>query len=269
MTVAAEANTIGPASLVTDTACYAGLVLARILPVIAFTPLFGGEAASRRLRMSLAILIALPLSLYADVSPLRDIDRATYALLVAKEVLVGAGMASLVAIAFEALGAAGALMDIARGQSMASVLDPQSHQSVSPLSTFMRQAAFTLFLTIGGYAIVFEAFHQSLQVLSPTCMPASVELRAVLLEIGIGAIPSLFLIAVKLALPAFAASLIVDAVMGMIGRASPTIQTYFLAMPLRALACFVIIMLSIHAAQTLLGREVGSLVEAIAAGLGL
>lgn len=259
----------GLAPMAADTACYAGLVLARILPIVAFTPLFGGEAASRRLRMTLALLIAVPMSLHADSSPLREMDRFLYALLVLKEVLVGGSMAILVTVAFESLGAAGALMDLARGQSMASVLDPQSHQSVSPLSTFMRQAALTLFLSCGGYGVVCAAIEHSLRVLPPTRLPSGESLLATVLEVGLGAIPSLFLIAVRLALPTFVASLAVDAVMGLIGRAAPGIQTYFLAMPLRAIACFVVVLLSVEAAFMLFGRELTSLLDVVSDGLGI
>lgn len=247
-------------------ATYGSLVLARVLPVVAFTPLFGGEAASRRMRAGLALLIALPIAANADAVHVAHVDRLTLAVLAFKELLIGGVIAMMVATVFEVMASGGALLDLARGQTMASVLDPQFHQMFSSLSVFMRQATLVLFLTGGGYGFVCQAIVDSLALLPPDQLSPTLAQRGVILETVLSLLPQLFLVAVKLALPAFAASLLVDVAFGLLGRAAPNIQSYFLAMPLRTMIGLITLLLTINIFLNTYSEHMAATLRTVASG---
>src|SRR5579871_3360631 len=101
----------------------ASLLLARMLPMMIMTPIFGGETLPRRFRFGLAIAFAgalLPAFMphFNHVIPTAD-----YLILLAKEAAVGLVLAFFVEILFEAVAAVGALIDLARGATIANVFD--------------------------------------------------------------------------------------------------------------------------------------------------
>jgi flagellar biosynthesis protein FliR len=250
-------------------ATFGGLVAARLLPLVAFTPLFGGEAASKRLRTGLALLLLAPLVAHADTRAVATADASTLALLTAKEIMVGAMIALSAMIVFETLAAAGALFDLARGQSMASVLDPQSQQTFSPLSVFMRQASLVLFLTVGGYHLVLDAVVESFLVLPVTSFPAVTSMRELFADLAFRALPQLFVVAFKLALAPFAVALLVDLVFGLLGRAAPAMQTYVLSLPLRALLGFLAVLLSMQVALDVGQQSLETTIVAVRDAFGM
>lgn len=265
MTIAATEP--DPFAAIAPAASYGILVLARVVPLVAFTPLFGGEAASRRMRAGLAILIALPIAATADLSAVAGLDRVTIGVLALKEILVGATIALMVSAVFEVMASTGSLLDLARGQSMASVLDPQFHQPFSPLSVFLRQLTLVLFLVGGGYGVVCRALMDSLVALPPDRLAPALARHDFMVQAILSLIPQLFLIAVKLALPAFAVSLVVDVAFGLLGRAAPNIQSYFLAMPLRTILGLLALLLSLQMLLHAGRAHMNATLESISTGL--
>jgi flagellar biosynthesis protein FliR len=252
-----------------EVATYGSLIVARLIPIVGFTPLFGGEAVSRRMRTGLAIMLIIPIVANADTSVVSGFDRLVIGFLILKELLIGAVMAMLITAVFETLAATGSLLDLARGQSMASVLDPQSRQNSSPLSVFLSQAGLVLFLTVGGYHVVGDALVESLVTLPPERLLTDPDHVSVLFGLVASTLPRLFLVAVKLALPTFAVAMIVDVAFGLLGRAAPNIQSYFLAMPLRALLGFLATLLTLQVILETGRIEIFETVRSIASGFGL
>ena len=85
----------------------AGLVFARLLPIVAFTPIFGGSTTPRRYRAGLSILLALTLTPLLLPAQIQDGSGATYVALLAKEALVGLTIAVFIRVLFEMVAALG------------------------------------------------------------------------------------------------------------------------------------------------------------------
>ncbi|HEY7120816.1 MAG TPA: flagellar biosynthetic protein FliR, partial [Tepidisphaeraceae bacterium] len=206
------------------------LLFARLLPVIVFTPVFGGQTVPRRFRFGLAFLFAVALLPAFYPSFEQVIAPGEYGVLLAKEAVVGMTLSLFVLILFETLSAVGALIDLSRGATLANVLDPMTQNQQSILAVFFTQLALVLFLSIGGVQILMRALADSFILLGPRqLIPTSLVGPAATSE-AIGLVGDLFLLAFRMAAPAVIVVFLLDFALGVINRVAPQIQVYFLGL---------------------------------------
>lgn len=214
------------------------LLVLRILPVISFTPLFGGPETPPQFRMGFSVLIAVALVLPASVSYPGPVAGDLFLALAAKEAFLGGSVAILVRILFDLLTSSGALVDVARGATIANVLDPASGEQRSLVSVFLGMAVPTLFLTAGGHRVLLAAFGDGLAEYPPGALaPPGLEGRPLLGAEAALAVGDLFVdafvLAVRLALPVVALLFVVDVALGFLNRVAPRVQVFFLGMTLK------------------------------------
>ncbi|MFQ5590771.1 MAG: flagellar biosynthetic protein FliR, partial [Phycisphaerae bacterium] len=131
------------------------LVLARLLPVIVFTPMFGGQAIPARVRFGLAVVVSLGfLPGFLPTGPVAG-STGTYIILVAKEAVVGLTLAMYVLVLFQSIAAAGSLVGLSGGTTSSVVHDPYAGGQQSVIGNFKMQFAIVLFLTLGGHRVLF------------------------------------------------------------------------------------------------------------------
>jgi type III secretory pathway component EscT len=181
------------------------LIAARVAPVALLSPLLGGALVPKPIQLGLgAGLVALvaigqPLPLAAEVAAL---PTAALIAIAAKEAIVGAVLAVLVAIPIGALEGAGRAIDLARGDSgedRTGMLDGMT----SPLGALLGMAALVTFFGIGGHLVVIRSLagsYETLPMLAAPSAPLAV----------VGAAASLLGAALALALPALLAGLVVE-----------------------------------------------------------
>lgn len=223
------------------------LVLVRLVAVISLSPVFGGEAIPRRLRLGLAILLALVIAPAVGATPTPSGAPTTqhFGALVAKEAFIGLLFAVFLRLAFELLAATGALMDMARGASMAMTLDPLNRQQNSVLATFMLQTMLVTFLVSGGHETLIRALTASFATAPPdAALPTALadvhELRSIL-----GLAGSLFLLAFRVAAPVVAVMFLVDLALALLARAAPQIQVYFLGLIIKGTLGIAVLVLTL------------------------
>jgi len=150
------------ATLLRDPAVRTAVLLAgRVLPVLLLTPITGGPALSRPLRILLAVVfvgLLVPTAL-PQVTP-ATIEVLGVALV--HEVLHGIVLTVGVQIVLEILGVAGALTDFARDASIASVLDPMQHRQQSALASLWSVWFPAVFFATGGHLALVDAFGRGL-----------------------------------------------------------------------------------------------------------
>ena len=219
------------------------LLAARLFPVVTFSPLFGGQHVPQRYRIGVTLVLA------ATISPL-FLTRVPGLLeplelfgLMMKEALLGLSLAIIIRMLFEMVAACGAFIDLARGATIANVLDPHTRQQNSVLSVFFLNFFLAIFFTVGGQRVLFDAIARSYEAYSPwQALPprfygqsAAFALVQLLLD--------LFLVALQLALPVIAVMFITDVSMGLLNQVAPKIQAFFLAMTVKATLGLLILLL--------------------------
>lgn len=211
----------------------AALLLPRILPLVVFTPMLGGSVLPARLRIGISLLlVAIFMPTLTPPAPV-ELASGEFLALIVKEALIGLTLATIVMIMYHTITSFGALVDLARGATIASVFDPFSKQQQSLLGAFFLQVAVVLFLTLGGHLVIIEALGQSL-ISMPLYELAPVDLTGAAMTTGmIGLLTKLFVVAIQLTAPVLLVVVLLDVVLGLLNRVAPQIQVYFLGLTIK------------------------------------
>lgn len=210
------------------------LLFTRLLPIVVFTPLFGGANASRRFRIGLTVVLTLVLlPNYALGQPVPGTDGAFLRLLVL-EALIGISIAVAVMIVFEMLAATGAVVDLSRGATIANVISPLTMQRTSVSATFLMQVFVVVFVSAGGLRLFIRGLASSLALLPPgSALPDRFRGAGGVLAFA-NLFGDLFAMAVQMAMPVVLVVLIVDTSLGLLNRVTPRIQAYFMGLTIKA-----------------------------------
>ncbi|RME73158.1 MAG: type III secretion protein [Planctomycetota bacterium] len=248
------------------------LVMARMAGAALPLPFFGGQLVPARIRFGIPLFLALFLYpfvtagiAYADVPPLG----LYYVGLIAKELFTGFCMGFLASVPFHAVTIGGAFIDTQRGTTFASVIAPMTGGSTSLLGSMLNLYFIVLFLALGGAHMVVEAVGLSYRVVPLLGFPELLDPgRSGYVELLLRHTNDMFRIGVQLAGPVVVALFLIDMTLGIVNRAAPNIQVFFLGMGLKAVGGLIVLFvtLGLFTEQIVqLGAGVGRLMEQAAA----
>ena len=224
----------------------AGLILARTVPMIVLSPVFGGKTLPGQLKVGLAVMLVL--FLYPCVSPIVQGNLPTQGIaywgLMLKEVGIGAMLGFLSSIVFFAIESAGNLIDVQRGTQQASVLVPQLEISGPVFANLHIQLATVLFFSMNLHHLYLKGYFQSFELLPVNQYPKFSEQFQTMITQIINMSGSIFAVSLQLTAPIVLAIFMVDIVMGVMNRIAPMVQVYFLAMPFKAVVGIIMFILS-------------------------
>jgi type III secretion protein SpaR/YscT/HrcT len=242
---------------------------ARMLPIMLVAPFLGGRLVPTVAKVGLAAAVAL--IIYPQVATaVPHVGPVHVVLLFAKELLVGLALGLAVALLFQAAEAAGRLVDLGRGASLAEALVPQSGTRSSPTGDLYLQLAVVLFLAGGGHRLFLAALAHSYTVVPVASFPSRdgfAALAAVFIDLTAG----LLTVALGLAAPVLIAAVLTDLTLGLISRVAPQLNAFVLGMPAKALAgtAVLLLALSVVAGELVSGARTALLdVERVIRALG-
>ncbi len=239
------------------------LVLARVLPLVYLVPFLGGPTLSTWVRLAVALAVTAAVLPVAWTGPPEVAAAGLLLLLMLKEVLVGACLGLLGAVAFHTLGMAGQLVDTARGTTQSQTFDPMTGEEQSPLASLHFQLGVALFLVLGGHRAFVAALAGSYEMVPMTTLPAAPEGLGQVALLAVEMTGAALAAALLIAAPAVTAIVLTDVALGLLGRTAPQVGTYFMAMPLRAAVGLAVVLLGLGVLLPDLGPLLGSAVEAV------
>lgn len=246
------------------------LLLARVLPVIIFSPFIGGEVIPTEVKMGVGVTLGLVLfPSIADRMQFIPIEPLPYLVLLLKEVFIGLSLAFIVAAVFQAANVAGTLIDTMAGTAMAQVMVPQIQQQVSLFSSLKMQLAITLFLTLNGHHVVIGALAESLASIPLDQFPRFGAGQWAYFDLVIRVFHDLIRVGLAIAAPAFVAAFLTDLALGMINRVAPQVQVFFVSMQIKPMVTVLIIMVSLHLILQRLLDEFRSMLQTIGEAIRL
>ena len=238
------------------------LVAARVAPIMQLVPYFGGKSLPQTVKGGL--ILALTALVYPSVWAMGAADALPsnaleITLLMTKELLVGLMFGFVAALVFESVRIAGQLIDNARGQTMATAMVPQLPDRVSISADYLYQLTIVIFVILGGHRVFIVALARSFQALPPHELPAAGaqslgELCLQIVRLGADAIA----LGVLLAFPVIAALLLAELCLGLVNKAAPQIQVFFLGMPIKALLGILVVLVGLH---LITGRAIDEAME--------
>ncbi len=200
----------------------------RIGALLLAAPLFGARTVPVRARVLLALTLALIVAPGVDVPADTQPLSAAGALLLVREVVIGASMGFLLQLVFGAMAMAGEIVALSMGLAFASMVDPERGVSVPLVGQYFVIFATLLFLTFDGHLALLTLLVESFQLLPPaaTGLPTGGFWQLV----GWGS--AMFEAAVFVALPASAALLVASVSMGLIARSAPQLNIFAVGFPM-------------------------------------
>lgn len=216
----------------------------RIAGVLSILPTIGGGEVPARVRVSLALLLTLLIAPSLPSMPLIDPMSADSLLITFQQLIIGVSMGLLVLLVFNAVTMAGESIAITMGLGFALMNDPQNGAQVPTVSQFYLIMATLLFLSFDGHHAILLLLDASF-----TLVPVGQSLgpEAIWLLVSFGGV--IFSGALAIALPALAAMLTVNLIMGVITRAAPQLNLFSVGFPITMTIGFIAILLTMPTFQ--------------------
>ena len=216
--------------------------LPRFGAALLFLPLLPNAVVPKRLRAGIAIalvLFAYPMLAATVVTTGWGLDR--WILYVLKESLIGAAIGYAMGVVLWALAAVGELIDVQAGFNNAQIFDPFAGHAAGPVSVLTSQLGIMLFVAFGGLQVFLQLLYESLRLWPPASFQP--ELSAAFRDLAVSTSGSLLELAARLAVPLIGALLIVELGIGLINRAAPQFNAFYFALPVKALAALLVLVL--------------------------
>jgi flagellar biosynthetic protein FliR len=212
------------------------LILARTIPMIVMTPIFGGKLVTGQVKVGLGMILMV--TIYPTVSPLVEgklpVQGLAFWGLLFKEFAVGAMIGFVSSLVYHAIESAGHLIDIQRGSAQASVLVPQLDIQGPIFANLHIQLCTLLFFTLNLHHVFLRGFFDSFQLIPVNQYPNFSDRFLPFIEQVIHMSGAIFTVSMQLTAPILLAIFMVDVVFGVMNRIAPMVNVYFLAMPVKA-----------------------------------
>jgi flagellar biosynthetic protein FliR len=226
------------------------LIFARILTAFFGMPIFNNRAVPVVARLAIAgaiTFVITPLQL-SKLPPLPD-TMIPYVLMIFQEIVIGLMIALAVMLVFSALQMAGQIIGLQMGLNLAAVVDPVSAgQQASYVDQFYMLLTALLFLAINGHHSVIIALERSFGVLP---LGSFVVTQGFTESLSVFA-SSIFVIALRIALPTMAAMLLSDLALLIVGRVVPQMNVFVVGLPAKVGLGFASFMIALPAAAMLI-----------------
>ncbi len=211
----------------------------RITAAVTVAPLFPASLFPLLLRSSVAVSLALYLYPHMAAGLLPDLALTAWLMLILKEAFLGLLVGLAVGTLVWALEAVGSMLDFQVGFSNAQVFDPFGGHQAGPLAEFLTRAAVVLFVTGGGLQLFASLLIESFRLWPVGSFYPS--LTPTLADFAGASLGSLLQLIVRLAAPAALLLALIDVSFGLVGRAVPQLNVFYLTMPIKgALAALMI-----------------------------
>jgi len=216
------------------------------------SPPFNSRLIPGTIKALLSVGLTLPLAPYLR-GTIPSLETSDIIASAALQVFVGAGLGFVTALLFAALQAAGDLLDVFGGFTLAMGYDPLSLNQSSVFGRFYNLVAVTILFASEGHQLILRGFLQSFRTL-PLNMSLNLTTFSELLLKGVG---EMFVAALQIAGPLVAVLFLTDVAFGLLNRVAPALNAFQLGFP----AKIMMVLLLSGLAITTLPRVIETLVE--------
>ncbi|MBI5399463.1 flagellar biosynthetic protein FliR [Candidatus Saganbacteria bacterium] len=202
------------------------LIIARIAGIFLQAPIFTSRSFPVLGKVTLAIWITL--LLWFVVPIYRPLPAALPLLMLALvfEVALGFVIGFMVNFIFLALQAAGEIMDMQMGLSVATALDPIFGSVISIIGRLAFYIALIFFLAVNGHHLILSALHQSFTIIPVGKFANFTSPHLAMQMISLGT--ALWRSAIQLAGPIILMIFLIDFSFGIISRVAPQVNVFML-----------------------------------------
>ncbi|HKA72008.1 MAG TPA: type III secretion system export apparatus subunit SctT [Xanthobacteraceae bacterium] len=220
----------------------AALVLVRMMAMMLVMPAFTRLGATGVVRAGIALVLALPMiPLVAQFVPSIDLTPGAVAILMIKEAAVGGIIGLVLGVPLWAAEAAGDILDLQRGASMATLTNPSNGDETSVTGTLLAFTMLALFFVSGGVAVTLRVIYDSYALWPATAtLP---QLGSTTGSVLLRLLDEIVALGLMLAVPLVACLFVADVVIALLSKAAPNLNVFDLSFALKNLLFAVLIAL--------------------------
>ena len=240
------------------------LILARVAGLFIDAPVLSAKSIPAFVKMGLAIWLSAIMWFVVPVRYLPDSFPAfIFAILV--EVFIGYIIGFVSSIILQSAQAAGDILDMQMGLSVANVLSPTTGQMTSITGTFMFLIVLVVFLIIDGHHLVLSALHQSF-VAIPIISFIDFSKPDLLLQM-LDLLRWFWIATIQLCAPMLLLIFLSDFAFGIVSRVAPQVNVFMLGFQVKpSLGLFGLMLLSpllIQHMMMLIGQTSGEIAKTL------
>ncbi len=212
----------------------------RIGAFLMVMPLIGGSFVPTKVRLLLAVALTVVLAPVLPTMPSLDVLSAAGLVTMIQEIAIGVSMGFLVQLVFDAIALGGQVIGMSMGLGFAVFLDRARGVNIPVLGQLFLMLGMLTFLSLNGHLALIQLLAESFHAWPVSVQGLTVPvLSELLLWTG-----QLFVYALKIALPAITAILVVNLSFGIMSRAAPTLNLFAVGFPVAMLLGFAVIFLN-------------------------
>jgi flagellar biosynthetic protein FliR len=189
-------------------------------------PPFNSRLIPGSVKALLSVGLALPMAPYLK-SSIPSIETSDIIASAALQVFIGAALGFVTLLLFAAIQAAGDLLDVFGGFTLAMAYDPLSQSQSSIFGRFYNLVAVTLLFASNGHELILRGFLQTFQTLPLNASFTMGTFNQLLIK-GVG---EMFLAALQIAGPLIAVLFLTDVAFGLLNRVAPALNAFQLGFP--------------------------------------
>ncbi len=238
------------------------LVLARILGIFITAPFFSARTTPSLAKVSFAVWLSAVLWF---VIPLQieklPTDMASFFSALIFEVTIGFLIGFITNIIFIAVQAAGELIDLQMGLSVAQSFDPIFGATISVIGRFVFTMALTIFVVTDGHHLLLSLLHQSFKLLPPGSLIDISKPMFVQQIINLGTI--LWSISIQFAGPIILIIFLSDFAFGIVSRVAPQVNVFMLGFQVKPALGLIAILFTLPLISKHIGGLLGTMAEEV------
>lgn len=229
---------------------------ARVTALFAALPVFGSAQVPARIRILLAVTIALAVfpTLPATL-PDDPLQPMTLGILLAQEALIGLMIGYIARLVFVAVEFGGGIIGYQMGFAAANVFDPQSQHQLSLISQFQNVFAILIFLAFDIHHVFLRLVADSYRLLPAGDLQLNGEAGLYLTRLT----GDMFTLAVKFSAPVLMVLLLSGLILGLMARIFQQLNVFMLSFPINIGVSFIAMGLTLQILAVMLQREFGAL----------
>ena len=205
------------------------LVVFRLAGMAMFAPLFGSARVPKRVRVMLVLILALGMTRSAPRPTVLPDTPWQLAVGIGGEMAFGLAMGTIMSLVFIACQWAGEIIGQQMGFNLSEVFDPTFGAQGSLIGDAYFMLALVVFLLVGGHRTMLAGVNASFKILPPLTPGINEPLLHLLAALFMSAT----VLALQLAAPMLVATLVVDLVLGILGKTMPQMNVMSLGLSLR------------------------------------
>lgn len=217
-------------------------ILMRIAGFIYTAPFFGLKNVPFRVKAGLTVGLAVVMYYVLPYEPLQYVGSIGFGILMAEEVLAGVILGFMANICYQILAFAGQLIDFEIGFSMVNELDPVTSAQVTVSGNLYSYAVMLMMMVTYMHHYLLDALIDSYTIVPVGGLNFNPMIYSVMAKF----MGDYFVIAFRIILPLFAATLIVNTVLAILARVAPQMSMFVIGIQIKVLIGLAVMVIMIQ-----------------------